>query len=439
MESLVIWGVTGILITAIFIPYLIKFRRQHQLNMERKAEARKMGIDRPRLQFPFIDMAKCIGCGSCVMACPEGDVLGVIFGKATVINGLRCVGHGYCEDACPVGAIEVGLGDVKERDDIPFTDEFNESNVPGIYIVGELAGLSLIRNAITQGSRAVNRIAETLPPGSGGEVRDVIIIGAGPAGLSASLAAIQYKLNYLVIDQQEPGGTILQYPRKKLVMTQPVSIPLYGQLKKPEYSKEDLLDIWRKIIARHKVRILPNIKIDTVVKENGFFRVSGAAKSFRSRTVVLAMGRRGTPRRLNIPGEDLPKVSYQLVDAQSYRDRHLLVVGGGDSAVEAAIGLARQSGNRVTISYRKEKFFRIKKKNEERLADMMKKNKITALFNSEVQEITGDQVILSSGESLQKIPNDYVFIFAGGIPPFKMLKEMGISFGGMKQQTEAAS
>jgi thioredoxin reductase (NADPH) len=432
MESLVIWFITFALIILIIIPYYIKFRKQQKQNEQRKREAVALGIDKPRAQFPFIDQANCIGCGSCVLACPEGDVLGVVFGKATVINGMRCVGHGLCEPACPVGAIEVGLGDIKSREDIPQVDESYESNVPGIFIVGELGGISLIRNAIEHGTKAVTKIAGKPERSKNPEVKDVVIIGAGPAGLTAALTAIQNNLNYLVLDQQEPGGTILQYPRQKLVMTQPVEIPLYGKLKKPEYSKEILLEMWLELIEKFSIQIRSHTRVEMVNKQNGEFRVISSNGEFRSKHVVLAMGRRGTPRKLNIPGEDLPKVAYQLVDAQSYSHQNILVVGGGDSAIEAAVGLARQKGNKVTISYRKPRFFRIKKKNEDNLKELLKQKKIKALFESNVLEILEKSVRLQTSDETIEIPNDYIFIFAGGIPPFQMLEEMGILFGGKK-------
>lgn len=432
MESLVIWFITFALIILIIIPYYIKFRKQQKQNEQRKREAVALGIDKPRAQFPFIDQANCIGCGSCVLACPEGDVLGVVFGKATVINGMRCVGHGLCEPACPVGAIEVGLGDIKSREDIPQVDESYESNVSGIFIVGELGGISLIRNAIEHGTKAVTKIAGKPERSKDPEVKDVVIIGAGPAGLTAALTAIQNNLNYLVLDQQEPGGTILQYPRQKLVMTQPVEIPLYGKLKKPEYSKEILLEMWLELIEKYSIQIRSHTRVERVNKQNGEFRVISSNGEFRSKHVVLAMGRRGTPRKLDVPGEDLPKVAYQLVDAQSYSHQNILVVGGGDSAIEAAVGLARQKGNKVTISYRKPRFFRIKKKNEDNLNEMVKQKKIKAMLESNVIEILEKSVRLQTMQDTIEIPNDYVFIFAGGIPPFQMLEEMGILFGGKK-------
>jgi len=433
-ESLFIWAGAIIVFAAIFIPYFIGFRRKQKEFLERKKEAEFIGIGAPRSQFPMINATNCIGCGSCIDACPEHDVMGIVFGKAQIINGDRCVGHGYCEIVCPVGALKVGLGDIRKRDDIPIMSEYNETTVPGLFIAGELGGISLIRNAVSQGKMVISKIAEMKK--NNGKAKadfDVIIIGCGPAGLSASLTAMENDLSYVAFDQQDPGGTILQYPRRKLVMTQPVEIPTYGYLRESEYTKEHLLEIWEEIININSLNLHANRKLKNLNKDNGRFMVDMDGQMVSSNYVVLAMGRRGTPRKLGVPGEEMSKVSYQLIDAQSYEKLNLLVVGGGDSAVEAAIGLARQPGNKVYLSYRKPKLFRIKKKNEDRVNELIDSGDIKPLFNSNVVEIREKSVVIDINGEQQEIPNDYAFVFAGGIPPFKMLKEMGIAFGGDAQ------
>jgi thioredoxin reductase (NADPH) len=430
MESLIIWIITGVLVIAVVTPYYIKFRKRQKADLERRQEAVGLGLHKPRGQYPLIDMALCIGCGSCVEACPEEDVLGIVFGRATIINGQRCVGHGYCEQVCPVGALKVGLGDIKTRADIPITDENFQTNVTGIYIAGELGGLSLIKNAIEQGQTVMAHIANGSRRSRSNEIYDVIIIGAGPAGLSSSLSAKKQNLNYLTFDRQDPGGTILQYPRQKLVMTQPIEIPFYGWLKKEEYSKEFLLQIWQEIIRQNQLNIHSCEKVDKVVPSGETFEVITPNAAYRATNIVLAMGRRGAPRKLGVKGEDLSKTFYQLIDANSYQHKDLLIVGGGDSAVEAAIGLGRQKGNKVSISYRQTKFARVKKKNEERIHELINEKKVHPIFNSNLLEIKENTVVLKIGDDVTEIPNDYVFIFAGGEPPFKMLQEVGIVFGG---------
>jgi thioredoxin reductase (NADPH) len=430
-ETNLIWIVAGGIAGIIFFVYTLSFRKAQRKGLRMAAESRDLGANRPVAQFPQIDEYRCIGCGACIQACPEGGVLGLAMGKAVIINGLKCVGHGLCAEACPVAGITIGLGNVKERDDIPLLTAQNETSIPGIYIAGELSGLALIKNAIQQGIRVIDAIQDGTgaPATPAGSVADVAIIGAGPAGMSAALRAIEKKLSYVLIDQQTAGGTILQYPRKKVVMTQPVKIPLYGLLNKKEYTKEELLDIWQSVQQKFKVNVVTNQKLENITRLNDHFNVQTSQAGFEARNVVLALGRRGTPRKLGVPGEDLPKVMYKLIDADSYSGEHLLVVGGGDSAVEAAMGLARQPGNSVTISYRKSKFFRLKNRNEERIGKLIKENKVNVLFESEVAQIGEKEVRLISKEGEKVIQNQYVFIFAGGEPPFRLLQQIGVAFG----------
>jgi putative YpdA family bacillithiol system oxidoreductase len=331
------------------------------------------------------------------------------------------------------------MGDITSRPDIPVLSPVNETTVSGLFIAGELGGLSLIRNAIGQGRMVVEEIARRKVYIAKGDILDVIIVGAGPAGLSAALTAIENNLSYLVIDDKPIGGTIAHYPRKKLVMTQPVEIPLFGWLKEEEYSKETLVETWETIVEQFQVKIRTGERVESVRQSDGMFEIVTNAKSHFSRFVVLAMGRRGTPRKLEVPGEDLSKVMYQLIDARSYTGKHLLVVGGGDSAVEAAVGLARQRDNVVSISYRKSAFLRVKKKNEDAIVKMIQSNQVRPLFDSEVVEVKPTSVALKTKDGPIELPNDYVIVQVGGIPPFEMLRNMGIQFGGDQKPIESVS
>ena len=354
-----------------------------------------------------------------------------------VVNGLKCVGHGKCEEACPVGAIQVGLGDMKSREDIPLLDPWLETTVPGLFVAGELGGLALVKNAMGQGRSVIERIAQkaaVVRPGAraGGDVLDVVIVGAGPAGLAAAAAAHERRLSYVALEKEEDlGGTIFHYPRRKLVLVQAVDIPLWGKMKEAEYQKEDLLEILLDLTGRFRLRVNFGEKVTEIRKDGGLFSLRTPKRLYLSRFVVLALGRRGSPRKLGVPGEERPKVMYQLLEAESYTGQQILVVGGGDSAVEAALGLARQKGNRVTLSYRKEKLVRIKKKNDDRITRPHQGGeghaplRLGGRWRSETGRCGSRWASRRS-----RLPNDYVFVFAGGDPPFAFLKEIGVRFGG---------
>lgn len=430
MEAFFIYELTLVLGLAIFTGYFVKFHRRRQNYRMRLEDIRPTHRDRPLAQHPIIDESLCLGCGSCAEACPEGEVLGVIHGKARLIDPVSCVGHGECAKACPISAIAIGMPDRQLRADLPMIDAWQQTNVSRLYITGELGGISLIRNAIEQGKTAVAHIASNPHRSTDARVQDVVIIGAGPAGISAALAARQHNLSYLVLEQQEAGGTIRHFPRQKLVMNRPVSLPLYGKLKRTEYTKEEILKIFEDIVARYQLNIITSQKVSLVRKEKRLFRVVSGNTTYWARHVILALGRRGTPNKLNVPGEEQPKVVYQLTDARYYQGNDLLVVGGGDSAVEAAIALARQQNNTVTISYRQERFYRIKRRNAELLETFIASGQIIPVFNSRVREIGRDKVILDTPAGALQIDNDYVFICVGGTMPFSMLREAGIQFGG---------
>lgn len=434
MTDWAVWALALAVVTAVFVPYWIRFRRRVRRDRDRKHEASRLGIDKPVAQFPFVDALSCIGCGACASACPEGDVLGIVGGTAVVINGLRCVGHGHCETACPVEGIEVGIGDLKGRPDVPLLTERLETNVPGIFVAGELGGLSLVRNAVRQGREVIDTIADRLnssPPSSDRGAMDVVIVGAGPAGISAALGAHTRGLSYLLLEKEESlGGSLLHYPRRKMVLTQNLDFHPWGSLTREEYQKEELLDIFSSIVDEVGLKLRLGQQVESAARRAGVLRISTTEREYTSRNLVLALGRRGSPRKLGVPGEDLSKVMYRLIDARDYRDLHILVVGGGDSAAEAAIGLARQSGNTVTLSYRKEKLLRLKQKNLRTIEELLSSSRINALFSSAVTRIDAHSAHLQVEDSRAvEIKNDLVFIFAGGVPPFPILKGMGIQFG----------
>jgi thioredoxin reductase len=313
-------------------------------------------------------------------------------------------------------------------------DDWQESSVPGLFIAGELGGLALVKNAVAQARRVAERVSQRAsagrPPGNG-DVFDLLVVGAGPAGLTAAAAVREHGLSSVVLEQESDlGGTIFHYPRRKLVLVQAVDVPVLGRLREGEYSKEELLELFQRLCRRAALDVRFGERVRGIERDGGHFLVRSRSGVTRARFVVLALGRRGTPRRLGVPGEERPKVMYKLTDAESYRGQRILIVGGGDSAVEAAIGLARQPGNRVSLAYRREKLVRIKRRNEERVSALLSDDRIEGLFGSEVEEIGAHSVRLRTSAGPREVPNDYVFVFAGGQPPFDLLRSVGVRFGG---------
>lgn len=424
-ESLSTYLIFLFLFLAIALPYWRRAARHRREASEKFEKSRKMGILPPVTLHPHFDLTSCIGCANCVRACPE-HVLGIVEGKPAIVNGAKCIGHGICAEVCPVGAITLGFGTPRQGMEIPYYDDDFQTNIKGLYIIGELGGMGLIKNAVRQGKHAVEHVASRQSPKALDEL-DLVIVGAGPAGLTAALAAQKKNLRYVVLEQDEIGGTILHYPRQKLVLTSPVELPLYGKLKISEISKEELLAIWQEIVAKFSLAVKTGMRVEGIVEVNGKFIVKSGGEEYRSASVILALGRRGSPRKLRVKGENLPKVMYRLIEAESYKGKHVLVVGGGDSAVEAAIGLASQPGNVVTISYRKEEFVRLKEKNEQKVNEFIASGKLNTIFSSELKEINPDAVVVvREGNILHNLQNDFVFIFAGGELPNKLLQQAGI-------------
>ena len=442
MDSIISFLVAAVVVVFFMRQYLKK-QKKRDAQARASAEKGKLRSDGPRSQHPHIDLLNCIGCGACTMVCPEGDVLAMLGGKAVIVNGYKCIGHSLCAEVCPVGAITMVLASPSMGEDMPQLSPQFETTIKNMFIVGELGGLALIKNAVTQGRDCIDTIANRIAAIGGArmpsDIFDVLIVGAGPAGISASLRAIEKKLNYLTLDEGEIGGTVAKYPRQKLVMTSPVELPLYGKFKKTELSKEELLELWNKVLARADFKFRGGEKVENVQRGgDGIFTISTPKSTHRSRAVVLALGKGGSPRKLGVKGEDLPKVMYRLIETDHYVSKRILIVGGGDSAIEAAMGLAYQVGNQVTLSYRKEAFTRIKARNEQRIEESIRKGKLRAVFNSIPVEIRANSVVLDVGGNTQEIPNDFVWIFAGGEPPTAFLKKIGVGFG-MRDMTSEAS
>ncbi len=415
---------------AIYAWYLHVHRRREEASIRAAEEAIAASMTEPPSLHPVIDTTKCIGCRSCVAACPEQyahAVLGMIRGKARLVGPANCIGHGACHKVCPVGAIELVFGTAKRGIDIPLVNPDFETNVPGIFIAGELGGMGLIRNAIEQGRQALESIRKLDGFGRTGQ-HDLVIVGAGPAGIAASLGAMEAKLDFVTIEQDSLGGTVAHFPRGKLVMTQPAMLPVVGKMHFRETTKETLIEYWQDIESRTGLSVNYNERVTAINRLPGgnSFEVVTQNSVYKTRAVLLTIGRRGTPRQLGVPGEDLPKVVYRLIDAEQYRGQKVLVVGGGDSALEAAHTIADQPGTTVSISYRSAAFSRAKPKNRDKVAALVEAGTMRVFMNSNVREIRDDSVILETEKGVGKLLNDAVIVCAGGILPTGFLKEVGI-------------
>ncbi len=425
IEQILIYGSVLLLCGIVVYLYLKKQKKISSITRQKVNVAKEEGLFEPVSLHPYIDLNTCIGSAACIADCPEKDILGIIGGKATVIKASNCVGHGACFHACPVEAISLRIGTETRGVDLPHVNQNFETNIKGIYIAGELGGMGLIKNSVEQGQQAMAYIAKNGKQKQQG-ITDVIIIGAGPAGISATLAAKQHGLSSITLEQHSLGGTVYTFPRAKIVMTAPMNLPLFGKVKLYDTSKDELLNLWHEVITKHDIEITENTKVDLITPLPGdtFKVVTNKGKEYICNNVLLAIGRRGTPRKLNIPGEDKPKVAYRLLEPERISGKKIVVVGGGDSAIESALLLKDE--NEVVLSYRKDKFSRLKPKNKEKVIKAIEDNSLDVVFNSNLLQIEDDSVSLQTTSGNEKLENDLVYIFAGGELPTKFLENAGV-------------
>ncbi|MCP4046008.1 MAG: NAD(P)-binding domain-containing protein [Gammaproteobacteria bacterium] len=422
-------AVYAIPMTLILMFYIYRVRRQHTESLRLKNEAVQAGLNEPASLHPLIDPVKCTGCGACISACPEQPehkVLGLIHGKAELISPTDCIGHGACFTACPHDANKLVFGTATRGIDIPHLKPNFETNVGGIFIAGELGGMGLIRNAIEQGRQAIGSICKQIDPARP-NVLDLLIVGAGPAGFSASLSAMERGLRFVTVEQDSLGGTVAHYPRGKIVMTQPAVLSGVGKMPFRETSKEKLLEFWQQTEKETGLQINYNERLENISMMEQGFKVQTSRNTYDVQSILLAIGRRGTPRMLDIPGEELPKVTYRMDNPAQYQAHRVLVVGGGDSALEAACAIASIEGTEVTLSYRSGAFSRAKPKNRLALEQAESQGRLNVLLNSNVRIIAEAVVELEQHDKRIELPNDSVIISAGGILPTPFLRSIGIN------------
>lgn len=428
MEQIIIYGAVGLFCLAVIFIYLRKGQKKSKRVQEKIDIAKTEGRFEPLSLHPYIDLDICIGSGACIKACPEQDILGIVDGKATTINSANCVGHGACFHACPVEAISLRIGTEKRGVELPHVNQNYETNVKDIYIAGELGGMGLIKNSAEQGKQAVENIAKSAKAKKEG-VLDLVIIGAGPAGIAGSLTAKKHNLNFITLEQDSLGGTVYTFPRAKVVMTYPMHLPLYGKVHLRDTSKDELLQLWNEVLGSNNIPVQERTKVEKITPlENGIFKISTSSEEeFLTNHVLIAIGRRGSPRKLNIPGEETQKVAYRLIEPERITGKKIIIAGGGDSAIESALLLMDQ--NEVTLSYRQDQFARIKPKNSEKITKAIEDKKLKVLFNSNLTSIDEKEVTINvteNGGNAIHIPNDLVYILIGGELPIKFLQNAGI-------------
>ncbi len=402
-------------------------RRKERRALHDLRRSRDIGLDEPVSMHPVINGNRCMGCGVCVDACPHGDVLGVIGGQAELVNPTECIGHGACTASCPTDAIRLVVGSERRGVNVPVLGPDFQTNVPGVFVAGELGGMGLIRNAIEQGRQAVESIAKLPGVGSDDDLLDTVIVGAGPAGFGASLTALQTGLRFVTLEQEKLGGSLVHHPRGKIIVTHPVEVPLVGAVDMRETHKEELLSFWERVRREKGLRVRENERVEAVARRSdGTFEVQTTRATYETRSVLLAVGRRGTPRKLEVPGEETSKVVYSLSDPRQYSGKKVIVVGGGDSALEAAASLAKEKGTQVILVHRGEGFPRSCARSRELVEEAACAHGLEVWLHSQVREIRPDAVVVSTGDGTREVPNDAVLVCAGGILPNDFLLKIGV-------------
>jgi thioredoxin reductase/NAD-dependent dihydropyrimidine dehydrogenase PreA subunit len=411
----------------IYFMWTRRARKEEQEVLATLEDLAALGEVVPDTIHPVIDLDRCIGSGACVLACPEKQVLGVVRGQAKLVNALACVGHSACVSACPVDAIKLVFGTAHRGVELPLLDPNFQTTRPGVYVIGELGGMGLIRNAVRQGRQAADHVVSSGRRGRA-DAYDVAVVGAGPAGVSATLRLMEAGRRVVLIERDRIGGTVMHYPRAKVVMTGSLELALFGSVKRRTMSKEDLVALWEAIAAKHDLPARTGVMVQSVNEErDGMWRLETSAGPVRAANVLLALGRRGTPRKLEVPGEEQAKVHYTLLEPGPFAGKHVLVVGGGNSAVECALTLA-DFGRcaSVAISYRRDVFARCRAESRRRIDEAIQSGRVRGLLPTQIVSINERDVVMTNGGREMRIPNDAVVVQIGGTAPAELLQCFGI-------------
>jgi thioredoxin reductase/NAD-dependent dihydropyrimidine dehydrogenase PreA subunit len=427
-----LWVGSGLLFGLVFLGLHRRLRRL-RIRTTKTTELPAHAVLPAKIRkLPQVNTNTCIGCSACVDACPY-DVLEIHNYVAQVVRPDDCCGLTLCEQRCPNGSLIITDGEPIE-DRPHMTDELESLDTPGVYLAGDLTGLPLIRNAINQGTHVVKTIARSIREHPGSGHIDLVIVGAGPAGLSAALAAKAEGLTYVILEQGSVAESIRSFPRGKLVFDQPLGLPLIGDLWLEKSSKEELLAKWMQVVHAQQLAVHEHSRVTAVQRVQAgplqvdYVAADGSARAIAARRVLLAFGRRGSPRKLHvdIPDAFVDHVHYSVADARSFAGKRVLVIGLGDVAMEAAIAISNQPGAEVTISYRGEDFQRGKAKNMEEVRRLIAAGRIRMLFGTQVTKVEAQRVTLSTPTQPLVVECDSVFVMIGTIAPWEFLARCGV-------------
>jgi len=402
---------------------------------DRRARIRRREVELPPVEavLPLkhsINDDRCIGCEACVDVCPT-EVLELVDHKVRVLRFDDCVQCEQCQNACPTMALVMYReGTTPRMLTVPELDDHFQTGTPGQYLIGEVAGKPLVKNAANLGRAVVEHIVKELEPGRDKSVLDVVIVGTGPGGLSAGLTCLKRGLSCLLLEKEHViSSTVSRYPKGKHFMAEPSNAINASFLPVFDASKEELVAAWQQVVTQVKLPIKLGEAVETVKRgDDGIFEVKTTVGTYRSRRVVLATGLRGKPRLLAVPGANLEKVQSLLDDPGEFAGMDVLVVGGGDSAVEGAMSLA-DVGARVVLSYRGDGFKRCKQGNQKRLAEMTGAGKLEVLLESNVKQFTADAVDIKLKDGQVKTyPNQRAFVLIGADTPVAWLETNNVRF-----------
>jgi thioredoxin reductase/ferredoxin len=398
--------------------------------LKKRMQAKRLQNAKRKLLIHSINDDRCTGCEACITVCPT-DVLELDGTKSRVKRFGDCIQCEQCVSACPTTALVMHYEGTKAPPiRMPQLDDYYQA-APGLYLIGEAAGKPLVKNASNLGRVAVEHMLKTgLRPNAYGNGQvDVLIIGSGPGGLSAALSCVQHGLSYALIEKDElVAATIARWPKGKECMAEPYDVKCVGLLPVFDAGKDELLAAWRTILDKQRIHVSTRETVEDVQRDTrGWFTVKTSKQVYAAQRVVMSIGTRGKPRKLGVAGEHLPKVTPLLTDPADHRGQRVLVVGGGDSAVEAAIALA-DTAQRVTLSYRGKQLSRCKAKNRQKLDEVVKAGRVVLRFGTNVHEIKSDVVVLKGGEQYEQIANEHVFVCIGGDAPVKWLEAVGVKF-----------